>query len=422
MSKANIFEKLFAEIGNPYGVIGAMCNIKAESNFSSINMQNSYESKLGFTDNSYTNAVDNGTYQGFTTDRVGYGLCQWTSSGRKTGLLAYATALGVSIGNEDMQIEYLIRELKTSYQTVLEGLKNATSIKEASDLFMIKFERPADQSEAAKTRRASVGPDLWNELVKEGEKMNKIIIALDNGHGLNTAGKRSPFIVSIGREIHEWEFNRPVVIMMAAMINQYDELEALEVSPTEDDTPLQDRVDLANEMGAKLFHSTHANGYDGSFEGKNPKGISVHYYPNSVEGEKIARILLNQLVQGTEQENRGIVASNFFVLRETEMAAVLSENLFMDNPEEALLMLDPNFQREVAIEHVKGFCEYLGVTYRPEFEPRLEGEDDPEVDVEKTEIYCVQLNEEYTDRNTASEAMYRIRQAGFSAKLIKIIE
>ncbi len=420
MSKANIFEKLFAEIGNPYGVIGAMCNIKAESNFSSINMQNSYESKLGFTDNTYTNAVDNGTYKGFTTDRVGYGLCQWTSSGRKTGLLAYAIALGVSIGNEDMQIEYLIKELKGAYKSTLSVLKNATSIKEASDYFMVHFEGPADQSEVAKNNRAANGPALWGELVKEGDLISKYLIALDDGHGMETAGKRTPYLEVLGREFHENEFNSPVVKMIAAMLNQYDAFETIQTAPTDIDTPLAERVAIADNAKADLFVSVHANAFDGTFEGSNPEGISVHCYPGSTKGKKMANILLRHLMQGTTQVSRGVVESNFYVLRETDMAAVLSENLFMDNPEEALLMIDPIFQREVAIEHVKAICEYFGVTYHPEYEPVLEGEDDPEV--EKTEIYCVQLNEEYTDRNTASEAMYRIRQAGFSAKLIKIVE
>lgn len=157
MGVENIYNCLMAEIGNPYGVAGAMGNIEAESGLRSNNLQNSVEKRLGMTDEEYTAAVDNGSYKNFCTDRGGYGLCQWTSAGRKTGLLNFARSRGVSIGNEDMQIEWLLHELRTSYKGVLSTLKTAKSVKEASDAFMCKFERPANQSDANKAARAARG-------------------------------------------------------------------------------------------------------------------------------------------------------------------------------------------------------------------------------------------------------------------------
>lgn len=157
MGVENIYNCLMAEIGNPYGVAGAMGNIEAESGLRSNNLQNSVEKRLGMTDEEYTAAVDNGSYVDFCTDRGGYGLCQWTSAGRKTGLLNFAKSKGVSIGNEDMQIEWLLHELRTSYKGVLSALKGAKSVKEASDVFMCKFERPANQSDANKAARAARG-------------------------------------------------------------------------------------------------------------------------------------------------------------------------------------------------------------------------------------------------------------------------
>ena len=70
-----------------FATFGLMGNLQAESGLNPKNMENSYEKKLGFTDDTYTAAVDNGAYLNFTTDRCGYGLAQWTSSGRKAGLL-----------------------------------------------------------------------------------------------------------------------------------------------------------------------------------------------------------------------------------------------------------------------------------------------------------------------------------------------
>ena len=119
MSKSNIFEKLIQEIGNIYGVCGLMGNIEAESGTRADNAQNSYMAKMGLTDAQYTKMVDDGSYTDFCIDRVGYGLCQWTSSGRKTGLYNHAKSTGRSIGDENIQIEWMLHELKTAYKKTL---------------------------------------------------------------------------------------------------------------------------------------------------------------------------------------------------------------------------------------------------------------------------------------------------------------
>ena len=56
------------------GVAGLMGNLYAESGLKSTNLQNTYEKKLGLTDDAYTKAVDNGSYTNFVRDSAGYGL------------------------------------------------------------------------------------------------------------------------------------------------------------------------------------------------------------------------------------------------------------------------------------------------------------------------------------------------------------
>ena len=69
------------------GAAGLMGNLYAESGLSPTNLQNTYESKLGYTDASYTAAVDNGSYTNFVHDSAGYGLAQWTYWSRKQNML-----------------------------------------------------------------------------------------------------------------------------------------------------------------------------------------------------------------------------------------------------------------------------------------------------------------------------------------------
>lgn len=144
-----------------FAVFGMMGNIQAESGLNSRNMENSYEKKLGFTDDTYIAAVDGGAYANFTTDRCGFGLCQWTAQNRKAGLLDLAKRRGKSIGDINIQLEWLWAELSGAYIGVLNGIKAAKSIREASDIVLTRFECPADQSERAKQNRAALGETLY---------------------------------------------------------------------------------------------------------------------------------------------------------------------------------------------------------------------------------------------------------------------
>lgn len=189
------------------------------------------------------------------------------------------------------------------------------------------------------------------------------LIALDDGHGMKTNGKRTPYIEEFGRFIHENEFNREVVRIMDKELRRLG-FKTLLVAPTDYDTPLQERTDLANKMKADAYISIHYDAFDGTFEGKNPAGHSLHVYPGSDKSMRLAKAIHKYYIQGTVQNDRGIKESNFHVLRETNMAAILSENGFMDNEREAKLMLDKTFQREVAIEHVRGLCDYFNMKYK----------------------------------------------------------
>lgn len=157
-----IWDALYAKIGNPYGVAGLMGNLYAESGLLPDNLQNSYEASLGYTDASYTAAVDSGAYANFTTDSAGYGLAQWTVQDRKESLLAYKAEHGSSIADLDMQLAFLCHELETKFPNVLEKLKNASSVREASDYVLFHFEAPADQGESVQAQRAAYGAGYYS--------------------------------------------------------------------------------------------------------------------------------------------------------------------------------------------------------------------------------------------------------------------
>lgn len=157
---------LKGKIPNDFGVAGLMGELFAESGLNPQNLQNSYEKKLGFTDATYTAAVDSGSYANFVHDSAGYGVAQWTFWSRKEALLNYVRALGVSIGDLEAQLGFLYKELSESYPSVLAALKTATSVRAASDKVLTDFERPADQSEAVKIKRAGYGQTYYDKYAK----------------------------------------------------------------------------------------------------------------------------------------------------------------------------------------------------------------------------------------------------------------
>ena len=157
-----LWDFLLAKIGNEYGVAGLIGNLYAESALRSNNLQQTYEKSLGYTDDTYTVAVDSGDYSNFVKDSAGYGLAQWTYWSRKQALLEYAKSVGKSICDFDMQMEFLWKELSTGYKSTLNALKAATSVADASTYVLIHYEAPADQGETVQAKRASYGEKYYS--------------------------------------------------------------------------------------------------------------------------------------------------------------------------------------------------------------------------------------------------------------------
>lgn len=238
------------------------------------------------------------------------------------------------------------------------------------------------------------------------------LIALDDGHGMQTAGKRTPFVSSIGRYIPENEFNRAVVKYLNEELKRCG-FKTVLTAPTDADTPLATRVKTANDAKADLFISIHFNALDGKFDGagKDPEGFSAHVNSLLYNSAKFAKVALKHLAGGTAQKNRGLVQQNLYVTRETKMPAVLFELGFMDNNREALLMISTAFQKECAQELAKAVCEFYGVKYvaatsKPDPKPVV-----PSKPAQKDDIYRVIIDGKqvgaYADDRTTVELVRR---------------
>jgi peptidoglycan hydrolase-like protein with peptidoglycan-binding domain len=189
--------------GNAFGAAGLMGNLFAESALNPKNLQQSFEKKLGYTDDSYTEAVDSGAYQGFVRDGAGYGLAQWTWWSRKEALLKWARECNTSVGNLVTQLIFLTWEIQTNYGGVLDALRSATSVRAASDAVLTCYERPKDQSEAVRVKRAGYGQRYYDTYAtNNGGDTQMATVKLgsaridENGHA--TGGKAGD---QTGREV-----------------------------------------------------------------------------------------------------------------------------------------------------------------------------------------------------------------------------
>ena len=108
---------------------GLMSSIQAESSFSPYNVQG-----MGGSD-------DRGAYLYDAGDRVGFGLCQWTSSGRKANLQAFAASRGSAdlVWDFDTQMAFMRRELD------MEVLRATKTLYEAAEWTVMRYERPSQR-------------------------------------------------------------------------------------------------------------------------------------------------------------------------------------------------------------------------------------------------------------------------------------
>lgn len=176
--------KVFVAAGmTPEGACALIGNLEAESDGFYTNrveylcLKRLKENGKIYTDKTYTEAIDSGKISceeflhPLPGKQYGYGYAQWTSPDRKSGLYTRAKQAGKSISDEDIQLSYILWELEVKYPAVMKALITATSIREASDVVLKKFEAPANTRESVCKARAERGQRFYNNYIKGGNSM-----------------------------------------------------------------------------------------------------------------------------------------------------------------------------------------------------------------------------------------------------------
>jgi len=131
-----------------------LANLQAESALKPNNLEDTKNDRLGMTDEQYTAAVDNGSYQNFVNDSCGYGLAQWTWWTRKQNMLVFARGYGKSIGDLGMQMDFLFKEMQESFPTIWSTMKTSHDLEYLVHELLWKWENPTEKENNMKTRMA----------------------------------------------------------------------------------------------------------------------------------------------------------------------------------------------------------------------------------------------------------------------------
>ena len=209
------------------------------------------------------------------------------------------------------------------------------------------------------------------------------LIACDDGHGMETAGKRTPAlpydikfngrIRKKGEVIHENEFNECIMKKFIEGCKRVG-INTFEVAPTTKDTSLKARVNLANQKNAKLYISFHANALGSKWQTKAYGLVVIKHAICSSTTNKLAQNVYKYLSTGVDWYSNGgtkygvrkdqdISGCSLYVLKNTKMPAILCEYGFMDNIEDVKRMCTDKFIKDCAENTLKGVCETLGVKY-----------------------------------------------------------
>src|SRR5690606_9489520 len=93
-----------------------------------------------------------------------------------------------------------------------------------------------------------------------------------------------------------------------------------------------------------------------TFQDSSVSGTETFYYNKS--SKSFAKIIHKHLAEATGFRDRGVKREEFFVVKETNMPAVLLEIGYLTNPHEESVMLTDEFQYKVASAIVDGIKEY----------------------------------------------------------------
>lgn len=190
-------------------------------------------------------------------------------------------------------------------------------------------------------------------------------VLIDNGHGSNTPGKRSPD----GR-LREYAYTREIASRLEMELRK-NGIDAERIVKEEIDVPLAERCRRANEYKASeaILVSIHCNAAGNGSDWMSARGWEAWTSVGKTKADKLATYLYEDAehclpgmkIRKDMTDGDPDKESGFYMLKHTRCPAVLTENLFQDNMEDVEFLLSEEGKRAIVSLHVWGIMKYLGL-------------------------------------------------------------
>ncbi len=188
-----------------------------------------------------------------------------------------------------------------------------------------------------------------------------MVVLIDNGHGVETAGKRSPD----GR-FREYAYAREIAARLEQALKARG-MDAVRITPEENDVSLGERCRRANKYGAQdvILVSIHCNAAGDGTSWLPARGWAVYVDPTaSQDSKRLATALANAAEDyglNVRKETAGINywVQSLYICKHTLCPAVLTENLFQDNKEDVDYLLSEKGKQTIVNLHVEGVIKYI---------------------------------------------------------------
>ena len=186
-------------------------------------------------------------------------------------------------------------------------------------------------------------------------------IAIDPGHGGSDSGAIGPtgimeksITMRVSRELKRLlEAEGATVILTRTGDTEVSEKGASATSVEE----LQARCDVANKAKADIFLSIHAD----AFTNREVKGTTAYYYTKGTkQSKRLADNVRTALIDAIGTVDRGTQSCNFYVVKHTDMPAILVEISFISNPDEEKMMNSETGIKKIAQGIADGIADYFG--------------------------------------------------------------
>jgi N-acetylmuramoyl-L-alanine amidase len=225
-------------------------------------------------------------------------------------------------------------------------------------------------------------------------------IVLDAGHGGYDPG-------AVANGLREKDLTLTIVKHIGRMLSEYENAEVHYTRTDDRYLSLEERAAIANKLKADLLISVHINAGGGT-------GFESYIYNGNVSSATIAyqNVIHAEIMKTIGRvKDRGKKRANYAVLRETKMPAILTENLFIDNANDAVKLKSDQFLQQIAYGHVIGLEKAFGLKKKA----KQQVQSQPKASDKK--LYRVQVGA-FSDRKNAERLAEELKKKGYPSIIV----